>query len=487
MRLPFATDAWVWGLLPAAVVFIAVGIGRNYQTDLWHHLARGRLILAEERLVDDDRFSCPVPGRPFQDSNWGWQVGMCGLYRLGGLELVQAVNAITAGATLALLTLLCRRRGAPPIIAAAVGVFVFFGLWQQVLLIRPQTASFLLFVLLALVLEASVQRPAWLVLAPLVLAVWVNCHGGFPVGLAFVGAYVLAALLQGGTLGQRLRRAAPWLLGLTGCVLATLVNPYGWHVYEYVLHTSGTAAARGIDEWLPPSTGSLVGWVWVASLLSLLLLFPLSGRRPALRDLCVLAVFLPPACGAVRMVAWWLLVIAPILALQLAAVWPRRQPDPDHPTVGSAVGCLALLTAMVLSLPWLERFNPLFVAQPARAHRTESDLQVVCDHIRNERPGCIFTRFAWGEYLGWELAPRQRVFLDGRIELYPDEVWEEYKAVVRGRADWNDILRHYDIEWLVLDTGAYHAVLLRLVQASDHWRPRPEFGQGDVVVFERVR
>ncbi len=116
MRLPFATDAWVWGLLPAAVVFVAVGIDRNYQTDLWHHLARGRLIVAEGRLVDDDRFSCTVPGRPFQDSNWGWQVGMVGLYRLGGLALVQAANAVTAGATLALLTVLCRRRG-----GAAIG------------------------------------------------------------------------------------------------------------------------------------------------------------------------------------------------------------------------------------------------------------------------------------------------------------------------------------------------------------------------------
>jgi hypothetical protein len=404
------------------------------------------------------------------------------LYRLGGLELVQTANAVMAAATLALVTVLCRRRGAPPVVAAAVGVLVFFGLWQQVLLIRPQTASFLLFVLLALVLDLAVERSAWLFLGPVLMVVWVNCHGGFPVGLALVGASVLAMLVQGGTIGERLRRTTPWLLALTACVLATLVNPYGWQVYEYVLHTSGTASARGIDEWLPPGTNSLVGRVWVASLVGLLLLLPLTGRRPSLRDLCALAVFLPPACGASRMVAWWLLVAAPVLACQLAAIY--RPSDNPRPSLGAAGACLALLTVMVLSLPWLERFNPVFL-QPTRAQRTENNLQGVCDHLRNDRPGCIFTRFAWGDYLAWELAPRQRVFLDGRIELYPDEVWEEYKAVVRGRADWETILDRYHVEWLVLDRGPYHALLLPLVQGSDHWRER--FGQEEIVVFERVR
>jgi hypothetical protein len=125
------------------------------------------------------------------------------------------------------------------------------------------------------------------------------------------------------------------------------------------------------------------------------------------------------------------------------------------------------------------------MAQPTRAQRTENDLQAVCDHIRHERPGGIYSRFSWGEYLGWELAPRQRVFLDGRIEIYPDDIWEEYQAVVRGRADWNEILQRHEVEWLVLDTGTYHSTLLPLVQASARWHPRPEFGQGEIVVFER--
>lgn len=420
MRSFRLTDAAVWFLLPIAVAVVAVGMDRNYQTDLWHHLARGRLIVAEGHLIDEDRFSCTLPpGTPLIDATWGWQVANWELYNLGGLNLLQAVNAVTVGATMALLTLLCRRRGAPPIVATAVGVFVFFGLWQQVVLIRAQTTSFLLFVILAVILEASVRHPRWLWMTPLLLTIWVNIHGGFPVGLALIGAYVLAAILGPGTFGERYRRAAPWLLALACCLLATLVNPYGWRVYEYMLHTTNINRIRHIDEWLPTGTDSLIGKIFVTSLLSLLLLFPLSGRRPAIRELCALAIFLPPACGAVRMVGWWLLVAGPILAAQLAAVWTRKpQPADDQPTVGAAIGCLALVAAMVLSLPWLQGINPIFLAQPARAERTEDTLEVVADHlekVENDRPVGIFTRFSWAEYLGWRLAPQKRIFFDGRI------------------------------------------------------------------------
>src|SRR5207245_902239 len=101
-------------------------------------------------------------------------------------------------------------------------------------------------------------------------------------------------------------------LCLTACALATLLNPYGWRVYQYVFHTSGVAAARRIDEWVPPGLHLLVSKVWVISVLGLIVLFALPGRRPTAAEICLVLCFLPLACGSVRMVAWWLLVCAPI-------------------------------------------------------------------------------------------------------------------------------------------------------------------------------
>ena len=128
--------------------------------------------------------------------------------------------------------------------------------------------------------KAVPRRPWLLLLPPVLMAVWVNVHGGFPIGLLLVGCYVLAALIE--TFWNRSPngpRLTSWIACLTASVAATLANPYGWHVYEYVGLTSNAASGRHIDEWLPPSLDLLTGKVWVLSLLLLVVLFGMARRR----------------------------------------------------------------------------------------------------------------------------------------------------------------------------------------------------------------
>jgi hypothetical protein len=496
------TDRWTRALLVPALVFIATAVDRNYQTDLWHHLARGRAIVTEGRLLDADRFTYTVSGQPLQDVNWGWQVLFYQLYSLGGLPLVQTANSLILAAMMALLVGLTRRRCGSLAVAVAVCVIAFFGLWQ-LLIIRPQTLSLLLFVALYAILEAAPRRRSLLLLPPLVMALWVNVHGGFPIGLVLIGCYALAAGIESlGRAGLRKRpegqnssgclrnpaRLELWLLCLAASIAATLLNPYGWHVYEYVVLTSQRASGRPIDEWLPPGLELLTGKVWVLSLVLLLVLLARSPRRPRLVDLCLLGCFLPLACGSIRMVAWWMLICTPILAAQLADLWPGlRQLDAadDRSSLGNTLACTVMIVAMVLSLPVVEAFNP-FLSRPGRAHRTETDLQAIADRLTAEgHGGRIFTRFAWGEYLGWSLAPRYTVFMDGRIEIIPDEVWRQYMAVARGCGDWQDILDFYDVDYLLLDAGGYHHDLLPLVERSPIWSRTAQ--QGDAILFARRR
>src|SRR5713101_4504980 len=88
------TDSWVRAFLAPAIVFIACCLDRNYQTDLWHHLARGRVMTQEGRLLDEDRFTYTVPGQLFLDVNWLCQLGFYRLCQWGGIEFLQTVNAL---------------------------------------------------------------------------------------------------------------------------------------------------------------------------------------------------------------------------------------------------------------------------------------------------------------------------------------------------------------------------------------------------------
>src|SRR5215207_3620686 len=117
---------------------------RGYQTDFWHHLARGREIAQTGNPAGTgvETFTFTVAGQPVRDANWLTQLGYFRLYELGGLPLVQTANAIVLAACAGLLAWLCRRRGAPTAVAAGVAVFAFAGVWQT-LLIRPQSLSLL--------------------------------------------------------------------------------------------------------------------------------------------------------------------------------------------------------------------------------------------------------------------------------------------------------------------------------------------------------
>src|SRR5262249_7376762 len=104
------TENFTRALAAPVLVFLATAMDRNYQTDLWHHLARGRVMIAEGYLLNNDRFTDAVPGQPFQDVNWGWQLLFYPLFALGGLPLVQTVNSLLLAGVVALLQELCRRR-----------------------------------------------------------------------------------------------------------------------------------------------------------------------------------------------------------------------------------------------------------------------------------------------------------------------------------------------------------------------------------------
>src|SRR4051812_12769662 len=189
------TANWTRALLAPALVFIATAIERSYQTDFWHHLARGRAIAEQGGLVNHDLFTYTVHGQPLQDANWLTQLFYHGLYDLGGLALVQGVNSLTLAVMMGLLVWMCRRASGSLLLACTLGVFTFFGL-LQLLIIRPPTFSLLLFVVLYGTLEFAERRRWLLGVPPLLLALWANLHGGFPIGLVLIGCYGLAAVVE---------------------------------------------------------------------------------------------------------------------------------------------------------------------------------------------------------------------------------------------------------------------------------------------------
>jgi hypothetical protein len=293
-----------------------------------------------------------------------------------------------------------------------------------------------------------------------------------------MGCFLLAAAWQGWREGRLFCNPQTWRLGLclAASLLATLINPYGWDIYQYVRQTSSIASARRIDEWGPPTLDFWISKALLASLVFMAVLYFMSlrrGRRPTARESILIGCFLPLSCLWVRMVAWWLIISAPLAAVLLVQIWtglrdPKEKPKPAWDA--ALVFCLILIL-LVMSWPGLQRFNPI-LANRLATPRMEETLEDVHRRLADLAPrGRIFTRLEWGEYLSWSFSPHYRILMDGRVEIYPEMVWEQYATLTQGHAGWNNILDDYRVDFLLLD-NTYHdrTGLLPRVQESPHWQ-----------------
>ena len=153
-RALLPTPTWLRLAIVPVLAFLATVTDRNYLADYWHHLARGRAIVESGQIVDRDLFTFTVADQPLRDVNWLTQVGYFTLHSRGGLSLVQVINSLVIALTMLLVVLQCRRRSGSLLAGMIAGGFIFFGVWE-VLTIRPQTLSMLLFVIALELLERS--------------------------------------------------------------------------------------------------------------------------------------------------------------------------------------------------------------------------------------------------------------------------------------------------------------------------------------------
>jgi hypothetical protein len=359
---------------------------------------------------------------------------------------------------------------------------VAVGLWQTVL-IRPQSFSVLIFVGLDTLLRRARERPGALWAVPAVMAVWANVHGGFAIGLLLVLSHLVSGYPGKSWEFRRGGVAWRWAACFAAAAAATVANPYGWRVYGYAGELSARGVARGIEEWMPPDFGTLVGAAYIVSVVAVAGVVWRARGRVTLRDACILGAFAVPACVAVRMAVWWFLATAPVVA----GLVRRSENRPEIPVESdearrwpAGVALAGILAACVASLPWLEAYSPLMRASRS-ARRTESDLDVVAARITGDHR--VFTRMEWANYLGWRTAGRSRVFVEGHVELYSDDVWAEYVTVNDARPGWREVLDGRGVRFLVLDQ-TYHAALLSEVRGRDDWAPRA--AAGPALLYERV-
>ena len=388
-----------------------------YNPDLFWHLSSGRWIWANGAIPRTDPFSFTHGGEAWFDFEWLFQVFVHAVNSVAGLWGLRFLKAALMGACWLPINGLLKDRDVPaPARALALAFWAAAMLPQSDL--RPDLFSLLFFSVLLRRLAKGETSPR---LAIPLFALWSNLHAGFVLGLALYAAKALACRLENKPLPKGLVLEA----GLAA--LGTLLNPYGWRVWEVaVLHgAQGAVISRYVQEWGGLSLRAPLQWPLQAALA---LFIVVVWRRAAALPLFLALVALPLALATGLSVRFGAFFAASAAALVFAV---ETKPETRRASVGLAL-LTGLLACSLLRVPWTRPFADAYVAR--RAVEFVAREEPVFAGLR------LFNTYEWGGYLGWR-RPGAKVFGDGRY-LFHGQLPETERALASAPAFTEFISRH---------------------------------------------
>ena len=439
-------------LVGSLAFLLAATPARN--SDLWLHLASGRLLAQGQAIPGKDLFSSTTTGIFWVNPTWLSDWILYELYQIDAGQVL-VIGKCLLVAVLAGLMFLFRRRGTTPMgirVAAATAAVVALGPWLP---LQPVLLSLLGVVLTLYLLERPflveeacidrARRQRWLL--PILFALWANLDSWFFLGPALVVLYALGELVRGRRSPRGDDRGPLFLLTLAG-LAACFATPSHYHTLAWLpplgwSHTEQTLMQNGLGQrlfvapfggrWVTaPALASPGGWAYCMLLVGGGLSFARLGRSVHPGRLLAWLALAGLSLYQARTIPFFAMAAGPMLALNLQEWALLRRPGAPKKTrlLVSWSPCLLVLLLLVLAWPgWLQPrpYQPRrWSVQPdvslirlcSRLARWHAEQQV-----RADRSALNFSPEV-AHYLAW-YCPAEKGFLDSRWPLF-DRVADDF-------------------------------------------------------------
>ena len=433
--------------------------------DIFWHLRTGEWILQHHAIPHADPFSSTVAGKPWQAYSWLFEVLAIKLFNRFGLVSTLWYTAAMLLAMMAALQHLVRRLQPSfgiGLLLSVVGCLAMAHLSAP----RPWMFTILFFILEVDILMHARRtgRTRELLWLPLLFALWSNIHIEFIDGL-LVLALALAESMAAHFFPQlKTGLRTGWMAGIfILSALSTLLNPFGWKVYnvvfDYTSRLAAHASALNTVTELQANPFRDFGNYCVLFLAIGAAAVLAHQRRFRLFEVGLLAFAAAESFRSQRDV--WLVVVTSV-AILAACIPDRHGASAAHPR---QVSLLFATTVAALLVFALYRGNTL--DKPAIQVETAKTLPVhAVEAIQaHHYTGPLYNDYNWGGYLMWAL--HMPVSMDGRASLYGDEAIERSMLTWGGRPGWQS---DPALQSAGIVIGPYESPLMQLLRTDSHFQ-----------------
>jgi hypothetical protein len=441
-------------------------------SDLWWHLRVGEDTVLQKQVILTDTLSYTKFGEPWINHSWLFRVLIYQLFQSGGYLYLGGVVAILATLIFGVIYLQMSGPGFIRTITIVIAAITTSAVWSP----RPQLFSLLFLCLINLMVDQYKShrfKNLWIMLPLFIL--WSNLHGGFVIGLYYLGAVVIGNILNL-LLGRehdvllakkQLLRLAIWTFL---SALVVMINPNGAAMWTIQFQTVN-ASQNLISEWASPDFHDLLQQSYLWLFLGTILLFGLSRKRPDITDIIPLIAFAFLGFWVRRNLGAAALVTAPIFTRQIDKFTDEISVEEfiNNPLLSKMKVFINRLNQKSLTPAISKTINLIIVASLTcvagiklylvtwppfvENHLNQIFPAGAVEWIKQEQPkGQIFNDYNWGGYLTYHL-PDYPVYIDGRADLYGNEVMNEYMQIVQAQGDWQRILDSWEVNLILLEPG----------------------------------
>lgn len=452
------------------VLFASAFIGiSGYDSDTYLHLSTGRYILESNTLPHVDVFSFTRHGMKWVMHEWLYQIFIYSLYSAWGTIGLKFFGAGTLIFILYLNKRNCEITGASNFLSW-VFTLVTLLTWINFISVRPHIITFLFFVITyrAILLYRNQAKTTPLYLLPLVIPIWVNCHGGFIVGIVLLGYCAAIALIERYITRSSRQSVRPLLIAFAACTAASLLNPYGFEQLLFPFQLMNQWVIDYTIEWMAPDFAQWDNAIYLVIVSLFALTLHKTSRYERAYRIAVALPFLVASFEAIRHIPLATFVVAPFVASQITRLRADRISG-SHPESHAVTNNLmkthanklnAELGVLEYILNWcvlLVFCITLTLAYPTIHWMAEKSFrkkfpvgatQYLTDH---NIQGRMFTTLQYSDYILFTRYPAQQLFYDVRLEIYGEELAKEYLTILNAWSGWHELLRKYAIDYAVLD------------------------------------